>query len=99
MIALRKFSGSSGSTNLTSMPDAAEADVELRVRAAVQRARGDQLVAGTHQAGDGQELRRLSARRRQPADAAFERGDALLEHVGGRVHDAAVDVAELLQRE
>ena len=33
------------------------------------------------------------------ADAALERGDALLEHVRGRVHDAGVDVAELLERE
>ena len=32
-------------------------------------------------------------------DAAFERRHALLEDVGGRVHDAGVDVAELLQRE
>ena len=31
--------------------------------------------------------------------AALERGDALLEDVGGRVHDPGVDVPELLQRE
>ena len=31
------------------------------------------------------------------AGAAFDRGDALLEDVGGRVHDPRVDVAELLQ--
>ena len=30
---------------------------------------------------------------------ALERGDALLEDVSGGVHDARVDVAELLQRE
>ena len=30
---------------------------------------------------------------RQRADAAFQRGDALLQHVRGRVHDARVDVA------
>ena len=33
------------------------------------------------------------------ATPPFERGDALLEHVGGRVHDPGVDVAELLERE
>ena len=33
------------------------------------------------------------------ADAAFERGHPLFEHGGGRVHDARVDVAELLQGE
>ncbi len=32
-------------------------------------------------------------------DAAFQRRDALLQHRLGRVHDAGVDVAELLQRE
>ena len=31
--------------------------------------------------------------------AAFQRRDALLEHVAGRVHDARVDVAEGLQAE
>ena len=36
---------------------------------------------------------------RQRADAAFQVGQALLEHVGGRVHDAGVDVAQLLQGE
>ena len=29
----------------------------------------------------------------------FERRHALLEHIGGGVHDARVDVAELLERE
>ena len=33
----------------------------------------------------------------QRADAAFERGDALLDDGLGRVHDAGVDVAELLR--
>ena len=32
-------------------------------------------------------------------DSALESGDALLEHVGGRVHDPGVDVPELLQPE
>ena len=35
----------------------------------------------------------------RPAAAAFEGGDALLENVGGGVHDAGVDVAELLESE
>ena len=33
------------------------------------------------------------------ASAVFERCDALLQHVRGRVHDARVDVSEFLQRE
>ena len=36
---------------------------------------------------------------RQRRDAALERGDALLQHVVGRVHDARIDVAEFLERE
>ena len=40
---------------------AAEADVELRVGAAVERAGGDDLIARAHEAGQGQELRGLSA--------------------------------------
>ena len=36
---------------------------------------------------------------RERADAAFERGHALLEHVLGRVHDPRVDDAELFEPE
>ena len=35
----------------------------------------------------------------QPRGAAFERGDALLEHRVGRIADAGIDVAEGLQAE
>ena len=41
--------------------DAAEAHVELRVGAAVERAGGDHFFALPHQSADGQELRRLAA--------------------------------------
>ena len=43
----------------------------------------------------GDRLGRLTARDCQGADAAVERGHALLEDGLGRVHDAGVDVAEL----
>ena len=36
---------------------------------------------------------------RQRRDAALERGEALLQHVVRRVHDAGVDVAQFLERE
>jgi hypothetical protein len=78
-MALRKFSGSSGLDELDVDAQAAEAHVELRVGAAVERAGGHQLVALPHQAGDGQELRRLAAGSSEAADAAFERRHALLE--------------------
>jgi hypothetical protein len=47
---------------------------------------------------DRHRLRRVAAAGRQRADAAFEAGETLFEHVGRRVHDARVDVAEFLQR-
>ena len=52
-----------------------------------------------HSAADGQELGRLPARRGHRTDAALEAGHPLLERGDGRVGDAAVDVAVLLQGE
>ena len=78
----------------------ARADAVLRQRmgeqvvgAAVERGARDQVLARLH---DGQQRvrdRRLARRQRQPADAAFQRGHARLEHGIGGVHDARVDVA------
>ena len=45
--------------------------------------------------GDG----RHAGRGRARSLRAFERGDALLEHVGRGIHDPRVDVSEFLQRE
>ena len=42
--------------------------------------------------------RRLPGRYSQRPRSAFDRRHALLEHVGGRVHDPRVDVPELLER-
>jgi len=72
---------------------------EQVVSAAVQRAGGDDVVA---RLGDGQDRigdRRLSGCQRQRANAAFEGSDALLQHVGGRIHDARIDIALHLQIE
>ena len=43
--------------------------------------------------------RRLAAGKSERADTLLERRDSLLEHVGRRIHDPRVDVAELFQRE
>jgi hypothetical protein len=84
----------------------ADRDAELRQRvveevvgAAVERGRGDDLVARVGDGQDGERLGGLPRGERERGRAAFERGDALLEDVGRRVHDARVDVAELLQGE
>ena len=67
--------------------------------AAVKVGRADDIVAGAREVLDRKGRRRLPRGQRQRADAALDRGDALFEHVVGRVHDARVDVAEFLQRE
>jgi hypothetical protein len=43
--------------------------------------------------------RRLARGHEERADAALERRDALLDDIGRRVHQARVDVAELLEPE
>jgi hypothetical protein len=53
------------------------------------------------QPGDRQQRegnRRRTGRQGQRARAAFDGGDALLEDIGRRVHEARVDVPEFLQR-
>ena len=78
--------------------EAAETHVELRVGAAVKRTGCHQFIARSHEARNRQKLRRLPAGSGQGRHAALERRHALLENVGGGIHDARIDVAELLQR-
>ena len=72
---------------------------EQVVGAAVECAGRDDVVAGLGDGLDGRRDRRHAGGQRQRRHAAFERRHALLEHVGGRVHDARVDVARDLQVE
>ncbi len=44
-------------------------------------------------------LRRMSRTDGERRNPAFQRRDALLQHVVGRVHDARIDVAEFLEAE
>ena len=73
--------------------------VELVDRAAIELLRRHELVARLHQAVEHQHLRGMAGGDREAGGAAFERGDALLQHRIGRVADAGVDVAEGLQAE
>ena len=84
----------------------ADLDAELLQRigeevpgAAIEVRRGDDVVARLAEVHHGEGRRRLARSEREGGDAAFQRRDALLQHVHGRVHDAGVDVAHLLQRE
>ncbi|MNW68310.1 hypothetical protein D3C74_470470 [compost metagenome] len=57
------------------------------------------MVAGLGQSGKGHELGGHAGAGGYSADAALQRGHALLESRDGRVADARVDIAVLLQRE
>ena len=74
-----------------------EREAELGERAAIEVARGDELVARLHQGEEGQELRRVPRRGGDRRAAAFERGDALFQHRDGRVGEPRIDVAEIMQ--
>ena len=80
-------------------PEAGQGVGEQVVGAAVQAGRADDVVAGTCQVEDRQGFRCLSAGQSEARHAALERRDALLEDVGGGIHDPGVDVPELLERE
>ncbi len=67
--------------------------------AAVKVGGADDIVARPRQVLDGKRRRRLPGGERERAHAALDLGDALFEDVIGGVHDARVDVAQLLQRE
>jgi hypothetical protein len=79
--------------------EARQCVVEQVVSAAVERGGGDDLVAGAGQCGEGKGLRGLTGGRGQRRRSAFESRHALFKHVRGGVHDARVDVTELLQSE
>ena len=68
-------------------------------RAAIKIGRADDVVARSRQILQRKRRRRLTRGQRQPGRPALEGGGTLLEHVVGRVHDARIDVAQLLQRE
>ncbi len=68
-------------------------------RSAIQLARRDDVAPRLHQRVERDQLRRMPARHAQRADAAFQRGNLAFQRVIGGVHDARIDVPELLQRE
>ena len=76
-----------------------ERQAELGQRAAIEIARGDELVARRHQREEDQELRRVARGGGDRGAPAFEAGDALFEHRDGRVGQPRIDVAEIVQVE
>ena len=73
--------------------------MELLVGAAVEVVPGDDLFADLRYRKQGQRLRRVPGRDGERAGPALDGGDSSLEDVVRRVHDAAVDVAELFEGE
>jgi hypothetical protein len=59
----------------------------------------DNLVARLGNVEERQCDRRLTARHGQGADAAVKKSDSLFENVRRRIHEAGVDVSELLEAE
>ena len=97
--ARRKFSGSRRIDEMAGPAELLEREAELGERAAIEIARGDELVARLHQREEGQELRRMTRRRGDRGAPALERRDPLLEHRHGRVGQPRIDVAEIVQVE
>jgi hypothetical protein len=97
--AARKFSGSSESTKTVSMPSFLRLTSSWEKRAAVERTRGDDAIAGLAQGQQRDDLRREAGGRGDRGAATFERRHALLEGGNRGVADARIDVAEGLQVE
>ena len=72
---------------------------ELVVGAAVQGCSRDDVIACLTQGEDRQGLGGMPGAGGQGSHPAFQVGDALFEHITGRVHDTGVDIPALLQRE
>ena len=79
--------------------EAAQRDIQLGDRAAVEVRRGHDVVAGADEAREGDVLRAEARRGGDGAESALEARDALLEARHGGVREARVDVAVLLQGE
>ena len=72
---------------------------ELGDRPAVEPGRDHDVAPRRHQREQRHDLRRVPRRTADSADAAFQRGDAFLQHRHGGVGQAGIDVAHLLQVE
>ena len=73
--------------------------MEKIVGAAVEAGRRDNLIARSSNIQQGEGFRRLTGSHGQRTHAAFQSRDTPLKSVLRRVHDARVNIAELLERE
>ncbi len=70
---------------------------ELVDRTAVKPVCGDEIVAWAHDRVEDEKLGRMTGGDSQCRGAALKRCEALFQHRLRRVHDAGIDIAELLQ--
>ncbi|MFM1943842.1 MAG: hypothetical protein RI897_2824 [Verrucomicrobiota bacterium] len=73
--------------------------VEELVGAAVEVIGGDDFITDLGDIEDSERGCGLAGGDSEGTGASFERGDALFEDIGGGVHDAGVDIPELLEGE
>ena len=69
------------------------------VSATVQRARGDEVIARLRDGENRIAGRCLARGKRERSNSTLECGEALLEHILSRIHDAGVDIAGHLEVE
>src|SRR5688500_20351583 len=74
-----------------------QVDVEQRVRAAIERGCGDDMVTGAAQREEGGRLGGLAGRAGERRAPILDRRHALLEHRYSRCRDARLDLADGLQ--
>ena len=79
--------------------ETAEGDIQLGDRTSIQARARDDVITGSGQAGEGDELRGEAAGGGDGAESAFEACNAFLEGCDGGIAHARVNVAVLLQRE
>ena len=91
--------GVAGIDELHRAAELGEGVVEKLIGAAVEVVAGHDLVAHLGDGEQGEAGGGLAGGDREGPGAALDGRDALLEHVGGRVHQAGVDVTRFLKRE
>mmetsp|Transcript_373 Transcript_373/g.1076 ORF Transcript_373/g.1076 Transcript_373/m.1076 type:complete len:443 (+) Transcript_373:144-1472(+) len=78
-------------------PKSGKRHLELIVRPTIQRRRRDNILPDLTNCRNAQELRRLPARHRERAHAAFQRRHALFKHIIRRIHNSRINVPKRAQ--
>ena len=96
---LLEFLGLRGVDELYRASQLRESVVQKLVSAAVEVVCGDDLVPHLRDRKQRKGIGRLAGGDGKGAGSAFDGGDAPLEDIGGRVHDARIDIPQLRQGE